>query len=390
MRQKYNLAAGFGDIVKLVSKANGMDDNFALCDFLKSVKASSSKPVVAVNIGPLGQLSRILNDTLTPVTHPALPTKGAPGQLSFAEIQKGLASLGMLSPKKFYLFGKPISHSPSPVLHNTGFAELGLPHRYKLFETAEVDEDVEQAVNDPLFGGASVTIPHKLNIIPLLDSLSPEAKMIGAVNTVIPRISSSTGAKELHGDNTDWVAIRNLVSRNLQQSITPGSASLVIGAGGTSRAAIYALHALGIPTIYLFNRTMASALALIESFPSSYNIQVLDRIDSFPASAPIVIVSTVPASATSLETKGSTEGESVILTSSILSSKRGGVVVDMAYKPAETPLLQLAARDERRIWKCIRGVEILIEQGCKQFELWTGRTAPKTIISEAVVRAYGS
>jgi pentafunctional AROM polypeptide len=193
----------------------------------------------------------------------------------------------------------------------------------------------------------------------------------------------------LYGENTDWIAIRNLVSNNLQQSIVSSSTSLVIGAGGTTRAAIYALHALGIPTIYLYNRTKASALGLIDSFPSSYNIQVLDSLNSFPSNPPIVVVSTVPASATSLQDEEPTNpGDTIVLSSAILASKRGGVVVDMAYKPAKTPLLALTKRDERRLWKAISGVEILIEQGCKQFELWTSRRAPKSIIEEAVLRAY--
>lgn len=389
MRQKYNHAVAFGDVIKLVSKANHIDDNFTLGEFVRSVN-SPQKPVIAINIGPLGQLSRILNETLTPITHPALPTKGAPGQLSFAEIQKGLTIMGLLSPKRFYLFGKPIAHSPSPTLHNAGFAELGLPHRYKLFETSEVDDDIDAAISDPSFGGASVTIPHKLKIIPLLDHLSTEAKMIGAVNTIISRTLES-GRKELYGDNTDWIAIRDLVSINLQQSITSSSTSLVIGAGGTSRAAIYALHALGFPTIYLFNRTKSSAEKLVESFPSSFKIVVLDKVDSFLSGQPIVVVSTIPASATALSSNGEpNSNDQVILSPQILASKKGGVVVDMAYKPAMTPLLTLASSDDRRAWKAVRGVDILIEQGCKQFELWTGRRAPKTTLTDAVLHAYES
>jgi pentafunctional AROM polypeptide len=75
--------------------------------------------VIAINMGRKGQLSRILNSFMTPVSHPALPFKAAPGQLSAAEIRQGLALMGEIEPKKFYLFGKPIAASRSPALHNT-------------------------------------------------------------------------------------------------------------------------------------------------------------------------------------------------------------------------------------------------------------------------------
>lgn len=150
VKDKYDLANTFGDIVKIVGKANSLQDNLDLHAFVGKVTAAlDSKPVLAINMGVEGQLSRILNTTFSPITHPLLPSKAAPGQLSFAEIQSALHLMGQLPSKKFYIFGTPIAHSPSPTLHNTGFKLLGLPHNYEILETTEVDSQVLVTITSP-------------------------------------------------------------------------------------------------------------------------------------------------------------------------------------------------------------------------------------------------
>ncbi|KAI0699758.1 EPSP synthase-domain-containing protein [Cerioporus squamosus] len=372
---KYRVAHEYGDIVKIVGKADSLEDNFALHQFvLRKQAASDAKPIVAINMGVEGQMSRILNSTFSPVTHPLLPNKAAPGQLSFAQIQTALHLLGQLPAKRFFLFGTPIAHSMSPTLHNTAFEALGLPHKYELLETEVVGEEIKAAITLPTFGGASVTIPFKRDIMPLLDSLSPDAEAIGAVNTVIP-ITREDGSTMLYGENTDWRGITQSIRRSLPPSILKPEAGLVIGAGGTSRAAIYALWKLGIPTIYLFNRTKSSAEALVGAFPD-VNIKLVEELGNWPDNgpAPTVIVSTPSANG------------SIFLRSSILSAP-GGVVIDMAYKPAETPLLVLA-KNVGKDWRTVKGVEVLLEQGYHQFHLWTGRHCPKSIVADRVWKAY--
>lgn len=382
--QKYQDANKFGNIIKIVGKANTLEDNLTLYSFVTKVTAATgSKPVLAINMGAVGQMSRILNSTLSPVTHPLLPNKAAPGQLSFKEIQTALNLIGQLPPQKHYIFGTPISHSPSPTLHNTGFETLGLPHEYEIFETKEVGEEIKAAITAPEFGGASVTIPFKLDVIPLLDSLSPEAKTIGAVNTIIPVVKPD-GSKSLHGDNTDWRGIREAILSKLPTRVTQPGAGLIIGAGGTSRAAIYALQSLGTKKIYLFNRTRSSAQALVDAFPDA-KIDLVESLESWSGTPPTIVVSTVPAQATSTEQDVT---GSVYLPESIFEA-HSGIVVDMAYKPAETPLLTLA-KTVGKGWQIVRGVEVLLEQGYCQFELWTERRAPKKVMAEAVLRKYES
>ena len=110
-----------------------------------------------------------------------------------------------------------------------------------------------------------------------LDVLTPEAKVIEAVNTVIP-FSNAGGHRCLLGDNTDWIGIRNVVKARLPPSLNKVDNCPVIGAGGTECAAIYALHALGTSRIYLFNRTRRSAELLVHAIPGA-NIELLDTLD---------------------------------------------------------------------------------------------------------------
>ncbi|KAF7377655.1 Pentafunctional AROM polypeptide [Mycena sanguinolenta] len=266
VKEKYAIADTVGDIIKIVGKADALRDNFALYNFVSEANSKpKAKPIIAINMGLEGQMSRILNPTFSPVSHPLLPVKAAPGQLSFAEIQKALHLIGQLPSQRFVLFGNPIAYSMSPTLHNKGFEVLGLPHFYELQETTEVGQEIKATITAPDFGGASVTIPFKLDVIPLLDKLSPAAEAIGAVNTIIPVRTNGTNCI-LYGDNTDWLGIRACI----QSRVEAGSihAALVIGAGGTARAAIYALQALGAEKIYLFNRTRSSAQKLADAFPA--------------------------------------------------------------------------------------------------------------------------
>ncbi|EJD07924.1 Pentafunctional AroM protein [Fomitiporia mediterranea MF3/22] len=382
VKEKYAQAKELGNIVKIVGKATSLEDNFALADFVRSVEATpDAKPFIAINTGYEGQLSRILNSTLSPITHPLMSVSAAPGQLSFAQIQTALHLIGQLPAQRYYLFGTPISQSPSPTLHSTGFQALGLPHTYSLFETVEVDESIRSLLQSPSFGGASVTIPHKLAVMPLLDELTADAKAIGAVNTIIAETDPG-GKRILRGDNTDWIGIRSTVLARLPGDGRVPAAGLVIGAGGTSRAALYALHSLGVGRIYLYNRTRSAAEALRDAFPE-YNIVLLDNLDSFSDAAPAVVISTIPGSATTLE-KGS---NGLYLTKALFSAEHG-VVVDMAYKPAETPLLSLAASSQG--WKTVRGVDVLLEQGFAQLELWTGRRCPRKEVTKKVLDKYNS
>jgi pentafunctional AROM polypeptide len=384
-REKHALAVQYGDVAKLVGKANTMADNFALRGFVARAAAESDVPLLAINMGAAGQLSRVLNTVLSPVTHPALPVRAAPGQLSFAELQQARHLLGEVPARQFHLFGAPIAHSLSPTLHNTAFRTLGLPHTYAIHETDAVNDGLRAVLAAPDFGGANVTIPLKVDVLPLLDSVSDDARAVGAVNTIVP-VTAADGSRTLHGDNTDWLAIRDLCTAKLPAGarLTAESTGLVIGAGGTCRAAVYALHALGLATIYLFNRTRASADAIVGAFPARFNIVVVDSLATFPGPAPTVIVGTIPGQATTVD---AAEASTLIhLPAELLAAAAGGVVLDMAYKPFPTPLLTLAQQTPG--WSAVPGLSALLVQGFYSFEKWTAIRAPAAVVEAAVWAKY--
>ncbi|KAG9248657.1 Shikimate dehydrogenase [Calycina marina] len=367
--QYYNRAIEYGDIIKLVGSAKTMEDNYDLANFKSTMAAAHNVPMIAINMGAIGKLSRVMNSFMTPVSHPALTFKAAPGQLSAAEIRTALSLIGEIEPQSYYLFGTPISASRSPALHNTLFQQTGLPHKYGHLETDNAQE-VKDVIRSPEFGGASVTIPLKLDIIPLLDDITDAAKHIGAVNTIIPVPFQIGGPPKLIGDNTDWLGMTySLIAASyISVSDLPGSA-LVIGAGGTARAAIYALHSLGHSPIYIISRTPSKTATMTASFPDSFNIMPLTT----PAEAeaiedvPSVAIGTIPADK-SIE-QGMREVLATLLRHDKADCERQRTVLEMAYKPSQTALMRMAMDAG---WVAIPGLEVLSAQGWYQFQKWTG------------------
>lgn len=380
----YNRALQYGDVIKLVGTAKTLQDNFALAEFKTWAETSHPVPVIAINMGEHGKLSRILNNFMTPVSHPLLPSATAPGQLSATEIRQGLTLMGEISPKKFCIFGSPVQQSPSPSLHNTLFRETGLPHTYGIHETTNA-ADIEAVIRAPDFGGASVTIPLKQDVRPFLDSVGPEIDAIGALNTIVPEttIDEATGQQitKLVGRNTDYLGMV-LVLRNAGAQGSAGlQAGLVIGGGGTSRAAIYALHEMQYAPIYLLGRNPEKISALHNAFPADYDLRILSSPQDVESveRIPTVAIGTIPANqpidegikATldALFTKA--KSEKVEAEAPIGSLPTGGkrILLEMAYKPAITELIRLA---EGAGWATVNGLEVLVGQGVKQFEYWTG------------------
>lgn len=371
--QFYNRALQFGDIIKLVGVASSQEDNYALASFKARMLAAHKTPMIAINMGPQGKLSRVLNAFLTPVSHPELPFKAAPGQLSAAEIRQALSLIGELDERLFYLFGSPIAQSRSPALHNTLFKANGLPHNYTRFETIKAPE-VQDLIRSPKFGGASVTIPLKLDIIELLDNVSDAAKVIGAVNTIVP-VEAEDGTRTLLGENTDWMgmvyALRQADIVKNTRAAPAGGSAVVVGSGGTTRAAIYALHNLGYSPVYVVARSADKVAELASSFPSDFDVQHLTSGDaSALLSVPRVMISTIPADkpmdagmrdvvASVLHLhEGQAEGAGN-------GSKRA--LLEMAYKPRRTAVMAMA---EDAGWETIPGLEVLSSQGWYQVCLY--------------------
>ncbi|KAJ3220387.1 3-dehydroquinate dehydratase (3-dehydroquinase) [Dinochytrium kinnereticum] len=399
---KYRELYPVGDSVKLIGRARRLEDNFALERFREEVSRMpnfNEKPLIAINMGAIGQLSRAVNMYFTPVTHPLLPVAAAPGQLSVKQIHGFRQNLGLIPAQEFHLFGSPISQSMSPTLHNTGFEALGLPHVYTLKETSDgqtMKDIVMKGFEAGTFGGASVTIPLKEEVIRLniCNVLSDAATRIGAVNTIVPW-TQVDGSRVLIGDNTDWLGIRASVLSRLPHGSMMGYHEVVgavIGAGGTARAACFALRQLGVKSLRVWNRTVEKAQKLAKEFEGEVLSGGIESLLCRPSTEPalrrlFVVVSTVPGAAQA----------GVDWKTLFANAEEGcvegslGVVVEMAYRPRRTEcLLGVDARKGlgKVAWEGVEGIEILVEQGYEQFGRWTGRKPPAKVMRDVVYADY--
>ena len=274
-----------------------------------------------------------------------------------------MSLIGDIDPKQFYLFGSPIAASRSPALHNTLFQQTGLPHQYGRLETDKVD-DVKDIIRSPDFGGASVTIPLKLDIMPLLDEITDAARFIGAVNTIIPISTGAQSPPRLLGDNTDWLGMTHSLNAAAYATISSHHGSgLVIGAGGTARAAIYALQSLHHSPIYIICRTPSKAKIMIDSFPKEFNLKVLTTAEEaeLVQDVPSVAIGTIPADKP-IE-QNVREVVATLLRHPNANTKHQRTLLEMAYKPSQTALMRMAMDAG---WVAIPGLEVLSAQGWYQ------------------------
>lgn len=263
----------------------------------------------------------------------------------------------------------------SPAIHTAGFRHYGLPHTYEIHQTPTIEE-AAHLLQQPSFGGASVTMPHKLSIGKYCDEISEHASEVGAVNTIIVSHDSTSGKTRFTGENTDWTGLFGAIKEKSAVLSSKPRVGLVIGAGGASRAALYALFKLGFSEIYIINRTRSTAESIAKSFKTLFTITVLNDLEVFTGGeypTPDVIIGTIPADKTSVE-----------FFPAALFAKPEGICVDMSYKPRVTPLLLAAAKYGFPKWQTVNGIDVLLEQGFSQFELWTGNKAPKKEMKAAL------
>jgi pentafunctional AROM polypeptide len=349
--------------------------------------ASSGDPVIpniSLILGEVGQFSRIINIPFTPVTHQSLPFPAAPGQLTSSEIMTTRLLTKIFAPKKYAILGHNIAYSVSPQMHGAAFAATQLPHDYIRVDVATVEEFVKSDLfKADDFGGTSVTVPHKQTIIPYVDILSDAAEAIGSVNTLIAKLEFTDDdfKRVIYGDNTDWKGIFNPLNRLLGNTVNPTiDYALIVGAGGTARAAAYVAKKLGLKIVY-YNRTPSKAEELAKRFGG----EVVSHLDDttqdgkglkdflFNSNNEIrVVISTVPAATEFVLPHWFLEGD-----------RDKPIIFDVNYKPYSTKLLSQAEGCNCQI---VRGSEMLWEQGVGQFELWTGRTAPYNVMKEVVLQ----
>ncbi|MCS7089365.1 MAG: shikimate dehydrogenase [Verrucomicrobiota bacterium] len=284
------------------------------------------------------------------------------------------------------VFGFPVRHSASPAMHNAGLAALGLNWRYLAFSVPP--QQLKMALQGAAvmrFVGINLTVPHKLLALPMMDVLDSSAKAWGAVNTV--RFEGRTGDRpwqplgqwseaeepeqvRAHGFNTDADALIRALDEDLRWQ-PEGRSVLLLGAGGAGRVAALRLAASGVRQLYLINRTRDKAHAVAVEIQQRYpgcKVSV-----DYPMEPVDLILN-----ATSLGLKST---DPLPLDLERFPLHRSGAVYDMIYRPMETALLEAARRAGR---PAANGLGMLLHQGTRALEIWTGRPAPVEVMRRAL------
>ncbi|KAG9238014.1 quinate pathway repressor protein-like protein QutR [Amylocarpus encephaloides] len=406
-------------LVRYVRQTSKPGDNDAVRAFLEKINSIPDHlPVIAYNLGDHGRKSLIENRIFTPVTHPLMQTTISKAQFrkflpTTAEAVENLYQSRILDPLHFFHFGAKVFYSLSPAIHTAAYRFCGMGHDFESLQVSSV-EDIHELCQQPSFGGATITQPLKVQTMSRIAAKSYHAKAIGALNTLLPlRMLPNHGSLDgsnqsllrqanqrsksgpivaYYGDNTDFIGILTCLRRNIspRNVVQPSkTTSLVIGAGGMARAAIYSMIQLGCRKIFLYNRTVKHGQDVAAHFnswasglsPDGQIVRVLSSLDQeWPAGfrQPTIIVSCVPASSVGDEAPADFE-----MPLPWLQSPTGGVVVELSYLPLDTPLLKQIRKvrgETKQAWVIVDGLEVLPEQAIAQFELMTGRKAPKRMM----------
>jgi shikimate dehydrogenase len=271
------------------------------------------------------------------------------------------------------IFGYPIGHSLSPLMHNTAFAHHGLEAVYLPFAVHPAHIEVAvKSIAALQMGGVNVTIPHKQAVLAWMDELSSEARLIGAVNTIHLRDG------RLHGYNTDGTGFLRALEE--VDCAVAGRTVLLLGAGGAARSIAVQLCLSGIGRLLLANRTRTRAedlAAFLKQTIPHADISVVTMGESSLAAQ--LLDTDIVVNATSI---GMHPHDPLLLPSTALSPQH--LVCDIVYRPLQTPLLRAAEQQGART---VDGLGMLLHQGAKAFEIWTGYAFPLALIRARLLEA---
>lgn len=347
--------------VKISSHARELRDNLKILRFLRAHRSRSPK-LVALGMGASGLPSRLLALRWgSPFTY---ATAGnhlcvAPGQLPL-DVMRSVYHVDHLDRRTqiYGVVGSRASTSLSPAMQNAAFQAKHVNAIYLPCETQRLSDFLAFA-RQMGFHGFSVTMPFKRGILRALDWLDPLGTRIGACNTV------AIQHNKWMGWNTDAAAVVEVLIKRLRLA---GSRILVLGAGGAARAAAYALRAEGAEVLIAARRE-AAARRLARGI--SAQVVPWSNADGLDVDAVI--------NATPVGMAPHVDGMPVDL-----ARLRVRVVFDMVYYPLETRFL---AEARGRGLITISGLEMLVAQGARQFEIWTGLAAPRALMEQAVRHA---
>jgi len=344
------------DAIKIAGAARTIADSVRLLRF-----AAKSRNCVAVPMGEVGLPARLLAlREGSALAYAPVSAATAPGQVSLREMKYLYRAHALNGQTQvFGVIGDPIAHSLSPLLHNTAFIARRINAVYLPFLVKNLLDFLKAA---PDFGlrGFSVTLPHKQSILRHLHDCDALSAEIGAVNTVVVRRDGS-----LYGCNTDYVGVLHALGKKLRLA---KSRVLVLGAGGSARAAAFALTRAGA-AVGICARRNSAARELARAAGAEVVPRRALKTESFDAIVNATPVGMYPDTAISPLKPGELHCR---------------IVMDFIYRPERTQLLKLAA--QKRI-ATVSGVEMFLAQGIAQWELWMKRRAPQKSMRRAVLAA---
>ncbi len=350
-------------VVKIATKANRIADCLPLFDLMQR----GAKPVIILGMGLPGVATRILALSRgAMLTFGALRrgAESASGQPTATELRELYRAHQLTPHSEIYgVIGNPIGHSRSPLIHNAALQAVGRDAVYLPLEVNDAAEFIRDFVHpktkklDWNLRGLSVTIPHKLSVMPHLDFISPAAEAVGAVNTIIVK------GDELHGDNTDVIGAMNPLEKLMDVN---GARAAIIGAGGAARAICYGLQQRGA-SVTIYARDVRKAQTLADEFNAH-----AAAISDFRGDVDLVI------NCTPVGMQGHNEAASPLNADTL---KNVRLVYDLIYNPRETQLL----KDATALGcQTLGGMAMLLGQAAEQFRLWTGADAPLDVMWQAI------
>ena len=360
-------------IVKIVTFAKTAEDNLVTLSLISYARKHSPK-IISLCMGDKGRISRavapLLGNYLSFATLER-EAQSAPGQFTIWEMKQfkeffiGRRSASLTpalflrkaSPQNYVLLGNPVGQSLSSLMHNAALKKMGIAENYSAFCVQDLGSAI-QGIRGMNIRGASVTIPFKAAVMEYLDDIDDDALEIGAVNTIINNNGRLTGC------NTDWLGL----ILTLQEAMpVKGKTFVIIGAGGTARAAAYGIMKEGgFPVIA--NRTPEKGKILSSKLNCPF--YPLAEIGKIKADC---LINTTPVGMYPHNDK-----------SPVKASALGGYkyVMDVIYNPLKTKLLKDAEKQGCHIFS---GADMFVNQGAQQLRLWRGKEPPLVLMKKVIL-----
>jgi 3-dehydroquinate dehydratase / shikimate dehydrogenase len=349
------------DFIKIVPTAKTLVDNVTLMRFIERMEDHSN--IIGICMGDAGIISRVLGvraGSAFTFAAASIGEETGPGQIAARTLIETYRIDQVDAATKVYgVAGNPIRSSLSPIMMNTAFRRETVNAVYLALQANKLS-DLLKLVHEIPIQGLSVTMPLKEEIMAHLEKTDPLSAKIGACNTVL---RAQDG--KLYGFNTDVAGITGPLEKRLSLR---GAKVLVLGAGGAARAAVFGLRDKGAE-VFILNRTAETAQKLARQSGAK-----TIKKDAVAKTAFDVIINATPIGMTGIKANQLLEAKD-------LNTK---LVFDLVYNPLETPLLRMARQKGIPI---ITGIEMFVQQGARQFEIFTGKPAPEEEMLRVIIHA---